>query len=265
MIGTNVTNTNAPPVFAVSKNGISTYTLNSIELEKNITLDMVKEAIQNSYLYSSLEEISYKILYTKSGKPNPKYEDSRKRRLIVTLVRSNECYYIVKAFWKRNLHFIGTSKNSYKVYFAKHFFCNIDIDILAKMISRIDLSEENQNYRFFTTQKKKPFGYVDYVALSYYEDYDDLIYVIRKGEPHPVGTTFANFTPIFYLSIHFSRKSDIDGTYYVIDNIIFTGLEVPQRPWEIDPYVDTAEYLYSMKFWEKHAYCFIPQIIQKFV
>ena len=133
------------------------------------------------------------------------------------------------------------------------------------MVSRIDLSEENQNYRFFTTKKKKPFGYVDYVALSYHEDYDDLIHAIRKGEPHPVGMTFANFTPILYLSVHFSRKSDIDGTYYVIDNIIFTGLEVPKRPWEIDPCADTAEYLYSMKFWEKHAYCFIPQKIYKLV
>ena len=85
--------------------------------------------------------------------------------------------------------------------------------------------------------------------------------VVRHGEKHPVYMAFSSPQKIQRLSIDFEKKSDIDGVFYVITNIRFTGLEAMPRPWELDPEDDL--YLPAMKFWQKHAYCFMPEKIRK--
>lgn len=246
-------NSNSPPkeLIAVSKNGFKVYSRYGIRLDNHVTLDMVKEVIESSYLYQDMERISSLIPYELSGK-------GHKRRLIVALIKYKDSYEVSKAFWKRNLKFIGHAKNLYPVYYSREFCCNINIAFLRKVVSNVKLKEKNENYRVKT---KAIIGYVDFSSLSFYEDVDDLMKVVRHGEKHPVYMAFSSPQKIQRLSIDFEKESDIDGVFYVITNIRFTGLEAMPRPWELDPEDDL--YLPAMKFWQKHAYCFMPEKIRK--
>lgn len=243
----------APPkqIIAISKNGFNVYSRYGMKLDKHITLDMVKEVVESSYLYQNIERVSSLILYELSGK-------GHRRRLIVTLIKYKDYYEISKAFWKRNLHFVGHSKNLYSVYFARNFYCDIDINILKKFVNYAVLEANTENYR---VKSKNPICYVDYAPLSIYEDKEDLIKVLRHGEKHPVYMAFSSPQEVRCISISFKKKSDVNGTFYVITDIIFTGLECMPRPWELDPEDDL--YLTSLEFWENHAYCFIPRKIRK--
>ena len=238
-------------LIAVSKNGFKVYSRYGIRLDKHVTLDMVKEVIESSYLYQDMERISSLIPYELSGK-------GHKRRLVLALIKYNDSYEVSKAFWKRNLKFIGHAKNFYPVYFTRDFYCNINSDFLRKVVSHAKLESKSENYRVKT---KAIIGYVDFSSLSFYEDVDDLVKVVRHGEKHPVYMAFSSPQKIQRLSIDFEKKSDIDGVFYVITNIRFTGLEGMPRPWELDPEDDL--YLPAMKFWQKHAYCFMPEKIRK--
>lgn len=246
-------NSNSPPkeLIAVSNNGFKVYSRYGIRLDKHVTLAMVKEVIEGSYLYQDMERISSLITYGLSGK-------GHKRRLIVALIKYKDSYEVSKAFWKRNLKFIGHAKNLYPVYFARDFYCNINSDFLRKVVSNSKLESKIENYRVKT---KAIIGYVDFSSLSFYEDVDDLMKVVRHGKKHPVYMAFSSPQKIQRLSIDFEKKSDIDGIFYVITNIKFTGLEPLPRPWELDPEDDL--YLVAMKFWQKHAYCFMPEKIRK--
>lgn len=246
-------NSNSPPkeLIAVSKNGFKVYSRYGIRLDNHVTLDMVKEVIESSYLYQDMERISLLIPYELSGK-------GHKRRLIVALIKYKDSYEVSKAFWKRNLKFIGHAKNLYPVYYSREFCCNINIAFLRKVVSNVKLKEKNENYR---VKAKSTIGYVDYSPLSFYEDIDDLMKVVRHGEKHPVYMAFSSPQAIQRLSIDFEKMVDIDGVFYVITNIRFTGLEASPRPWELDP--DDDLYLPAMKFWQKHAYCFMPEKIRK--
>ena len=246
-------NSNSPPkeLIAVSKNGFKVYSRYGIRLDNHVTLDMVKEVIESSYLYQDMERISSLIPYELSGK-------GHKRRLIVALIKYKDSYEVSKAFWKRNLKFIGHAKNLYPVYYSREFCCNINIDFLRKVVSNSKLESKSENYRVKT---KAIIGYVDFSSLSFYEDVDDLMKVVRHGEKHPVYMAFSSPQKIQRLSIDFEKESDIDGVFYVITNIRFTGLEAMPRPWELDPEDDL--YLPAMKFWQKHAYCFMPEKIRK--
>lgn len=246
-------NSNSPPkkLVAVSKNGFKVCSRYGIKLDKHVTLDMVKEVIEGSYLYQDMERISSLIPYELSGK-------GHKRRLIVALIKYKDSYEVSKAFWKRNLKFIGHAKNFYPVYFARDFCCNINIAFLRKVVSHAKLESKSENYR---VKAKSVIGYVDFTPLSFHEDVDDLVKVVRHGERHPVYMAFSSPQKIQRLSIDFEKKSDIDGIFYVITNIKFTGLETMPRPWELDPGDDL--FLPAMKFWQKHAYCFMPEKIRQ--
>lgn len=246
-------NSKSPPkeLIAVSKNGFKVYSRYGIRLDKHVTLDMVKEVIESSYLYQDMERISSLIPYELSGK-------GHKRRLVLALIKYNDSYEVSKAFWKRNLKFIGHAKNFYPVYFTRDFYCNINSDFLRKVVSHAKLESKRENYRVKT---KSVIGHVDFSPLSFYEDVDDLMKVVRYGEKHPVYMAFSSPQEIQRLSIDFEKMADIDGVFYVITNIKFTGLEPLPRPWELDPEDDL--YLVAMKFWQKHAYCFMPEKIRK--
>ena len=233
---------NSPPkeLIAVSKNGFKVYSRYGIRLDKHVTLDMVKEVIESSYLYQDMERISLLIPYELSGK-------GHKRRLILALIKYKDSY-----------EFIGHAQNLYPVYFARDFYCNINSDFLRKVVSNSKLESKSENYRVKT---KAIIGYVDFSSLSFYEDVDDLMKVVRYGEKHPVYMAFSSPQEIQRLSIDFEKMADIDGIFYVITNIKFTGLEPLPRPWELDPEDDL--YLVAMKFWQKHAYCFMPEKIRK--
>lgn len=237
-------------LIAISQNGFEAYIRHGIKLDNHVKLDMVQEVIQHSYLYQDMERISKLIPYELSGK-------GHKRRLIVALIKYNGYYEISKAFWKRNLHFIGHAKNLYPVYFDRNFCCNINPIFLKRIIENATLEKSKENYRI---KSRNPMGYVDHVPLEFHEDIDDLIKVIRFGERHPIYMSFSSPQEITRLSIDFERKSDIDGTYYVITNMVFTGLEAMPRPWELDP--EDELYLPSMEFWRNHAYAFIPKRIR---
>ena len=244
---------NSPPkeLIAISKNDFKVYSRYGIKLDKHVTLDMVKEVIQVSYLYQDMERISSLIPYELSGK-------GHKRRLIVILIKYKDYYEVSKVFWKRNLRLLGHTKNFYSVYFDRKFYCNIDRAFLSKIISHAILEDKKENYR---VRSKSTIGYVDFNELSFYEDIDDLMKVIRYGEKHPVYMAFSPPQAIQRLSIDLERRSDIDGAFYVITNIRYTGLETLPRPWELDP--EDELYLPAMEFWKKHAYCFIPSRIRK--
>ena len=215
-------NSNSPPkeLIAVSKNGFKVYSRYGIRLDNHVTLDMVKEVIESSYLYQDMERISLLIPYELSGK-------GHKRRLILALIKYKDSYEVSKAFWKRNLKFIGHAKNLSPVYFARDFYCNINSDFLRKVVSNSKLESKSENYRVKT---KAIIGYVDFSSLSFYEDVDDLMKVVRHGEKHPVYMAFSSPQKIQRLSIDFEKESDIDGVFYVITNIRFTGLEAMPRP-----------------------------------
>lgn len=244
---------NSPPkeLIAVSKNGFKVYSRYGIRLDKHVTLDMAKEVIEGSYLYQDMERISSLIPYELSGK-------GHQRRLILALIKYKDSYEVSKAFWKRNLKFIGHAQNLYPVYFSRDFYCNIDLSFLKKAISQINLESKSKNYR---VKAESVIGYADFAPLSFYEDVDDLVKVVRYGEKHPVYMAFSAPQAIQRLSINFEKMVDIDGVFYVITNIRFTGLETMPRPWELDPEDDL--YLPAMKFWQKHAYCFMPEKIRK--
>lgn len=243
---------NSPPKeIAVSKNGFKVYSRYGIKLDKHVTLNMVKEVIEGSFLYQNVERISSLIPYELSGK-------GHKRRLILALIKYKDSYEVSKAFWKRNLKFIGHTNNLYPVYFSRDFYCNINIAFLRKVVRQVNLESKIENCQ---VKAKSVIGYVDFAPLSFYQDIDDLMKVIRHGEKHPVYMTFASPQEVQHLSIDFERKADVNGIFYIITNIRFTGLETMPRPWELDPGDDL--YLPAMKFWQKHAYCFMPKKIRK--
>ena len=150
-------NYNSPPkeILAVSKNGFKVYQRYGIKLDKHVTLDMVKEVIEGSYLYQDMERISSLIPYELSGK-------GHMRRLIVALIKYKDSYEVSKAFWKRNLKFIGHANNLYPVYFARDFCCNINIAFLRKVVSHAKLESKSENYRVKT---KSVIGYADFTPL----------------------------------------------------------------------------------------------------